>query len=113
MISGIDAAERCNGIVLDSGDSADSKVLEELRADVRIEFVDNARQQADTLELLRPPPSADVIAEKTRWVYYPWRRTVVSVLGPQAFRLVRLDRNRNLITAEELERLGRLRIGVV
>jgi hypothetical protein len=38
---------------------------------------------------------------------------VVSVLGPRAFRLFRLDRNRNLITAAELERLGRLRIGVV
>jgi molybdopterin/thiamine biosynthesis adenylyltransferase len=51
--------------------------------------------------------------EPTRWAYYPWRRTVVSVLGPRAFRLVRLDRNRNLITATELDRLGRLRIGVV
>ena len=38
---------------------------------------------------------------------------MVSVLGPRAFRLLRLDRNRNLITAAELERLGRLRIGVV
>jgi molybdopterin/thiamine biosynthesis adenylyltransferase len=38
---------------------------------------------------------------------------VVSVLGPRAFRLLRLDRNRNLITAAELDRLGRLRIGVV
>jgi tRNA A37 threonylcarbamoyladenosine dehydratase len=54
-----------------------------------------------------------VSAEPIWWVYYPWRRTVVSVLGPRAFRLFRLDRNRNLITAAELERLGRLRIGVV
>ena len=58
-------------------------------------------------------PQPDVSAEPIRWVYYPWRRTVVSVLGPRAFRLFRLDRNRNLITAAELERLGRLRIGVV
>jgi hypothetical protein len=34
------------------------------------------------------------------------------VLGPRAFRAVRLDRNRNLITAEEQTRLGALRIGV-
>jgi molybdopterin/thiamine biosynthesis adenylyltransferase len=54
-----------------------------------------------------------VTTEPVRWVYYPWRRTVVSVLGPRAFRLLRLDRNRNLITAAELERLGRLRIGIV
>jgi nitroreductase len=36
----------------------------------------------------------------------------VAVLGPRAFRAVRLDRNRNIITAEEQSRLGALRIGV-
>ena len=36
-----------------------------------------------------------------RWAYYPWRRAVVGVLGPRGFRTVRLDRNRNLITADE------------
>ncbi len=66
-----------------------------------------------SLQRLRPHPPPDVTAEPTRWAYYPWRRTVVSVLGPRAFRLVRLDRNRHLITAAELDRLGRLRIGVV
>src|SRR6516164_5968682 len=44
--------------------------------------------------------------------YYPWRRAVVAVLGPRAFRAVRLDRNRNMITAEEQTRLAALRIGV-
>jgi hypothetical protein len=33
-------------------------------------------------------------------------------LGPRGFRTVRLDRNRNNITAEEQDRLGTLRIGV-
>ena len=59
------------------------------------------------------PSQPEVSAEPIRWVCYPWRRTVVSVLGPRAFRLFRLDRNRNLMTAAELERLSRLRIGVV
>jgi len=36
----------------------------------------------------------------------------VAVLGPRAFRAVRLDRNRNMITAEEQTRLAALRIGV-
>ena len=79
----------------------------------RIEFVDNVRQQQAGLQELRPPPPSDVTAEPTRWAYYPWRRAVVRILGPRAFRLVRLDRNRNLITAAELDRLARLRIGVV
>jgi hypothetical protein len=36
----------------------------------------------------------------------------VAVLGPRGFRAVRLDRNRNVVTAEEQSRLGELRIGV-
>jgi molybdopterin/thiamine biosynthesis adenylyltransferase len=111
MSSGIDDAERCNGIVLNSDDPVDRVRLEELRADARIEFIDNVGQQQAGLRQLRPP--TDVSNEAIRWVYYPWRRTVVGVLGPRAFRLLRLDRNRNLITTAELERLGRLRIGVV
>ena len=113
MTSGIHDAEPCNGIVLDADDPVDNVVLQELRADPRIEFIDNVRQQQAGLHRLRPDPQPEVTAETTRWVYYPWRRTVVSVLGPRAFRLLRLDRNRNLITAAELDRLGRLRIGVV
>ncbi|PXX07379.1 Rv1355c family protein [Mycolicibacterium moriokaense] len=113
MTSGIDDAERCNGIVLDTEDPVDNDRLAELRADARFEFIDTVHQQQAGLQRLRPPPQPDVTAEPTRWVYFPWRRAVVSVLGPRAFRLLRLDRNRNLITAAELERLGRLRIGVV
>src|SRR6202171_586165 len=113
MISGIDDAEPCNGIVLNTDDPDDNVLLGQLRSDARIDFIDNIRRQRAGLQLLRPPPPPDVAAEPTRWAYYPWRRTVVSVLGPRAFRLLRLDRNRNLITAAELERLGRLRIGVV
>ena len=37
----------------------------------------------------------------------------MAVLGPRGFRAVRLDRNRNVITADEQSRLGELRIGVV
>ena len=35
------------------------------------------------------------------------------MLGPRRISQVRLDRNRNLITADEQDRLGALRIGVV
>ena len=113
MTSGIDDVERCNGIVLNTENSADNDRLAELRADARIDVIDTVQLQQAGLHRLRPPPQPDVSAEPTRWVYYPWRRTVVSVLGPRAFRLLRLDRNRNLITVAELERLGGLRIGVV
>ena len=107
MTSGDNGVERA--LVL----GADDVLLDELRDDSGIEFIDRVSLQRAALLRRRPPPPPEAISEPTRWVYYPWRRTVVSVLGPRAFRLVRLDRNRNLITEAELERLGRLRIGVV
>jgi molybdopterin/thiamine biosynthesis adenylyltransferase len=103
----------CTAQVLDAADAEDNAVLEQLRADPGIEFVDHHQEQLEELRRLRPPPDPKLVAEACRWAYYPWRRTVVAVLGPRAFRAVRLDRNRNMITAEEQARLSTLRIGVV
>jgi molybdopterin/thiamine biosynthesis adenylyltransferase len=91
----------------------DQLVLAELSADPTIEFIDSRDELAGELTALRPPPDPDVVAEQMRWAYYPWRRSVVSVLGPLGFRAVRLNRNQNLITAHEQDRLAMLRIGVV
>ena len=113
MTSGIPDAALCNGTVFNPDNPVDASLLADLRAEAGIEFIDNVRQQQAGLQELRPPPPSDVRAEPTRWAYYPWRRAVVRILGPRAFRLVRLDRNRNLITDAELDRLARLRIGVV
>ena len=113
MTSGIPDAAPCNGTVFNPDNPADASFLADLRADAGIEFVDNVHQQQAGLQELRPPPPSEVTAEPTRWAYYPWRRAAVRILGPRAFRLVRLDRNKNLITAAELDRLARLRIGVV
>jgi molybdopterin/thiamine biosynthesis adenylyltransferase len=88
-------------------------VLEQLRADPAIEFIDHREAQLAELRELLPPPDADLLDEHCRWAYYPWRRAVVAVLGPRGFRAVRLDRNRNVVTADEQARLGTLRIGVV
>ncbi|HTX93565.1 MAG TPA: Rv1355c family protein [Mycobacterium sp.] len=102
----------CTAQVLDAANAEDNAVLEQLRADPVIEFIDRREEQLAELRRLRPPPAAELVAEPCRWAYYPWRRAVVAVLGPRAFRAVRMDRNRNLITAEEQARLGVLRIGV-
>lgn len=109
MTAGTHGAEQCNAIVLNT----DDPLLQELRADPRVEFIDRASAQRTGLAGLRPPVGADVTGEPARWAYYPWRAKVVSVLGPRGFRRLRLDRNRNLVTATELDRLSRLRIGVV
>lgn len=102
----------CTALVLNAADPADKAVLERLRADPVIEFIDHGDEQREELRRLRPPPDAALVGEPCRWAYYPWRRTVTAVLAPRAFRAVRLDRNRNVITADEQERLGSLRIGV-
>lgn len=91
----------------------DRGTLAALRADSGVEFLDRPEALRDALAELRPPVDADTAAEPMRWAYFPWRRTVVRVLGPRAHRRLRLDRNRNLITDEEQRRLGRLRVGVI
>jgi len=103
----------CTAQVLDAADPTDNAVLEQLRTDPVVDFIDHREEQLEELRGLRPPPDPELLAEPCRWAYYPWRRVVVAVLGPRAFRAVRLDRNRNQITSEEQVRLRSLRIGVV
>lgn len=103
----------CSAYILSEENVQDRNLLEELRADPRIEFVDRWRQQVETARQLRPSLEVRPTNGPTYWAYYPWRRAVVSVLGAQDFRRVRLDRNRNLITADEQEILGALRIGII
>jgi molybdopterin/thiamine biosynthesis adenylyltransferase len=98
--------------ILDPDQYADHAALERLQADPEVEFLDNRDAQLLGLRGLRPAPDGDVLAESGRWAYYPWRRAVVAVLGPNGFRRLRLDRNRNGITAQEQARLSSLTIGV-
>lgn len=107
---GSDDTAAANAVLL-SGD--DDAALRPLLADPMTEVLDTVARQQAALAALHPPADPELAGEPIRWAYYPWRRTAVSVLGPRAFRRLRLDRNRNLITADEQDRLGRLRIGVV
>lgn len=99
--------------VLNSDVAADSQRIRQLLADPTVEVLDTWQSQADALTELRPSPAAELLQEPTRWVYYPWRRTVVRLLGPRSYHRLRLDRNRNLVTMAEQELLGRLHIGIV
>ncbi|MBV8927823.1 MAG: Rv1355c family protein [Mycobacteriaceae bacterium] len=105
--------EACNAEVLDADNPVERRRMESLQADPRVEVIDRVAEQTASLQRLRPCAPTDLIDEQKRWAYYPWRRSLVAILGPRGFRAVRLDRNRNLITAEEQQRLGRLRIGVI
>ncbi|MCX2932780.1 Rv1355c family protein [Mycobacterium sp. CVI_P3] len=94
--------------ILSDGDSE----LDRLRSDPHIEFIDHRAALLDNLRGLHPVPAAELLDEPTRWAHYPWRRTVVAILGPNGFRAVRTDRNRNLITTTEQQRLAGVRIGI-
>ena len=98
--------------ILDPDAPGGDAVLRRLQADPGVACIDRLDAQLANLAGLRPTPGADLVAEPTRWAYYPWRRAVVAVLGPCGYRAVRLDRNRNNITRAEQDRLGALRIGV-
>lgn len=98
--------------ILDPTDSADAITLDRLRSDSHIQVLDHHSAELDNLRRLRPEPAAALLAEPGRWAWYPWRRTLVSILGPNSFRAVRLDRNRNGITIEEQTRLAELTVGV-
>lgn len=87
--------------------------LADLRADRTVEVRDLAGEMARQLEQLVSAPTAAELAEPNRWIFYPWRRLLISVLGPTLFRRVRLDRNRHKITDAEQLRLSELAIGVV
>lgn len=110
-LNGTDAGWR--PVVLDARRRSDRQVLANLRSDPGIDVVDVARRQRGELERLLPPPEPDLLEEADRYVYFPWRRAVVRMVGPRAFPVVRLDRNRNRITRREQERLRSLAIGVV
>jgi hypothetical protein len=111
--SGIEDDYRFRALVLDPDDPDDRRVLAELRVDPRIAFIDTATEQTACVRRLRPSADHELVVESTRWAYYPWRRAVVRILGHRTFGAVRLDRNRNLITADEQARVGELRVGVI
>jgi molybdopterin/thiamine biosynthesis adenylyltransferase len=94
--------------ILDDGDPE----LDRLRSDPAVEFIDHRAALLDNLRSLHPAPGPDLLDEPTAWAYYPWRRTVVAILGPNGFRAVRTDRNRNLITTDEQRRLAGVRIAI-
>jgi len=100
-------------LVLDTELAPDADTFEQLRQTPSVTVLDTWAQQAAALAALRPAPDVALLDEPARWIYYPWRQTLVKLLGPRSYRALRLDRNRHLVTAAEQDRLGRLRIGIV
>jgi molybdopterin/thiamine biosynthesis adenylyltransferase/nitroreductase len=99
-------------LVLDVRARAQREVLRVLREDPALQVIDRLAEQREQLAGIKTE-NGSLGEEAQRWVYYPWRRAVVRLLGPRSFGTLRLDRNRNKLTREEQARQRRLRIGVV
>jgi nitroreductase len=97
-----------SALILDEGDDR----LDTVRRDPATLVIDEVAGQLAQLKLVRGHNPA-LEEEVPRWAYYPWRRTLVSLLGPRGFRALRLDRNRNKITRIEQDRLADSTIGIV
>ncbi|GAA4471055.1 Rv1355c family protein [Rhodococcus olei] len=91
----------------------DAEQLARLRANSGTVFVDRIESQRESLRALLPRPDPHSLDEPPVWAYYPWRRTAVRILGPTAYRRLRLDRNRNKLTGREQQRLAALEVGIV
>lgn len=84
-----------------------------IASDSHVEVVDRVQDQREELSELIYDCPRELLSEPTRWVYYPWRHSVVRVLGESSFVRLRTDRNRNKITATEQKKLQSKSIAVV
>lgn len=107
-----DEVEAFRAVLLCPGNNEDNAVLDQLRNDRRVDFLDSRHDQLRSLRELHPTPDAALLDEPTQWAYYPWRRSVVGVLGPRGYRAVRIAGYRNMITTEGQRHPRELRIGV-
>lgn len=112
------------------GDEEDRLALDSLRSEGKVLFENNhiEGQIRELIQLSEPGRKfselelKDAVASQLNgctldeygvYVYYPWSGTLVHLLDEEEFVRVRTDRNRYKITAEEQERLSRLKVGIV
>ena len=100
-------------LILDVTRRAEREVLRTLREEDSLQVLDRYDEQSTQLGSLVDVSAAEIADDGQRWVYYPWRRAVVRLLGPRGFEVLRLNRNHNKITKREQSRLRALRVGVI
>ncbi|MFX0576004.1 Rv1355c family protein [Nocardia nepalensis] len=100
-------------LILDETTADDAHVLVQLRKSPQVRIHDlRDVLRAELAKVRRPPPDLGG-PETDRWVYYPWRRTLVGLPGEETYRAIRLDRNQNKLTRVEQQRCAGLAVGVV
>ena len=100
-------------IVLDARSRADRAIIEQLKRRSATTVLDHVPVQRTELGRLVPPVDPEILDEQPRSAYYPWRKTLVRMVGPRGYGALRVDRNRLKLPPLEQTRLGRLRVGVI
>lgn len=102
--------------ILDPRVKEDANEIARLRSEGYF-YVDTYDEQLVELTEIRDPQSVgSTHAPLTndpgeRIVEYPWRKTLVRIVGPEAYRELRTNRNRDLLTQEEQDLFIAARIG--
>ena len=89
--------------------------LKELQETAGITIVDHVRSMYEELSEGILPKTTDplVLEEPPHWIYLPWRHTLLRILGPNGYKLLRCDRNRYKITIDEMKKLGSRSVGII
>src|SRR3989344_7615941 len=105
-------------IILNLNTEKDDKIFNDLKS--RALVVDEIKEQIKELELVKNPELLTAINNlkpnnlkpSTIWVYYPWRNMLVHCLNKEDFHILRMSRNKNIITEDEQKKLEKFRVGV-
>lgn len=107
-------------LILNPQNRSDAKRLRALFRTRSIRVIDEFLKQKEELLLIKNPkflkdgkaPVCSVKAHEGRWVYFPWRHSLVRCLPAHEYQQVRTSRNNNLITKNEQKKFENAVIGI-
>ncbi|MFW0795285.1 ThiF family adenylyltransferase [Gordonia sp. CPCC 205515] len=85
-----------------------SSAIPELRTLDKLEHVDPDAERVESFDLDDPSE----VDARTRYIYFPWRSTLVRMPDEHVYYRLKTARNRHLLTSREQEQWSRARIGV-
>ncbi|WP_111672461.1 Rv1355c family protein [Algoriphagus litoralis] len=127
--SGFDPKDQVAPIVFTPSSASDWEEIKTLRSSVHVHTIDEIDSQiADLIKADNPEIQLSKEELKNRvnaffqdkvrehygnWIFYPWKQTLVHVLGETEFIRIRTLRNNYKITPSEQTELGKKRVGIV
>src|SRR6202034_3233326 len=70
-------------VILDARSRADRAIVEQLKRREATTVLDQVAHQRSELGRLVPPVDKELLDEPPRSVYYPWRKSLVRMVGPR------------------------------